>query len=443
MEGTGYSRMPVDRRNGHAPSRTTGAKNVREQLSIFGRQNGHRATHRLTSVDLFCGAGGISEGLKEAGFDCLFANDLNKDACTTFALNHPYANVSESPIERVDARAIRKQLGLRTGELDCLAGGPPCQGFSINAPARFLEDPRNALFVHYLRFLDEFKPKTIFFENVPGILSFANGLIVSVLLDELVKRKYDINKKILFAAHYGVPQERWRLIILASRVGPAPDHPIPTHSAAARANFRGGRTLTFRPEFTRAYRPPSHTTVSDALDDLPPLASGGGAELMPYNRAPHSGFAEMMRTGSEAVYNHVAPRIAPINLERLKYIRPGGSWRDIPFELLPKGMKRARKSDHTRRYGRLSPDGLAGTVMTKMDPHWGPAFHHSQDRSLTVREAARLQSFPDRYRFLGSRVSQFEQVGNAVPVLMAHAIGKCLRSSLAPHVEYQPSVAGR
>jgi DNA (cytosine-5)-methyltransferase 1 len=114
----------------------------------------------------------------------------------------------------------------------------------------------------------------------------------------------------------------------------------------------------------------------------------------------------------------------------MKYVRPGGSWRDIPHELLPRGMQRARRSDHTKRYGRLHPDGLSSTVMTKCDPHWGTVILPDQNRTLTVREAARFQSFPDAYRFLGPRVSQYEQVGNAVPVLMARAIAGRIQEHL-------------
>jgi DNA (cytosine-5)-methyltransferase 1 len=156
---------------------------------------------------------------------------------------------------------------------------------------------------------------------------------------------------------------------------------------------------------------------------------------MPYSRPAHSEYAEKLRTGSRHVLNHQAPRISGINLERLTYIPPGGSWRDIPHHLLPAGMQRARRSDHTRRYGRLSPDGMSGTIMTKMDPHWGPAFHYHQDRTLTVREAARLQSFPDTYEFLGTRGSQYEQVGNAVPVFMARAIADEISKTLRPSME--------
>lgn len=407
---------------------------VREQLSIFGTRPAE-SDDRLTSIDLFAGAGGIAEGLRQAGFDCLYANDFDRIALDTFQLNHPSTKVEHSPIEDVDAREVRIKLGVAKGDLDCLAGGPPCQGFSINAPERFLDDPRNSLFKHYLRFVDEFAPKTIFFENVPGMLSLADGLIANRVLEELIRRRYDVSQKILFAAHYGIPQERWRLIILASRVGPAPDLPLPTHLAFGRANFRGGSTLTFRAKSHFGPEMKPQVTVIEALGDLPKLRRGEGAEVMDYAAPPHSEFASRMRCGASRVFNHIAPQIAQINVERLNHIPVGGSWRDIPFDLLPGGMKKARSSDHTRRYGRLSPDGLAGTVMTKMDPHWGPAFHYSQKRTLTVREAARLQSFPDRYRFLGPRGAQYEQVGNAVPVLMARAVGGSIRSALTTNCQ--------
>ena len=128
--------------------------------------------------------------------------------------------------------------------LDGTLSGPPCQGFSINAPERFLDDPRNSLFKHYLRFVEEFRPKTLLFENVPGMLSLNEGWVVRQIMDSLATVGYDVSKRILFAPHYGVPQERWRLIILGSRIGPVPSHPEPKHFANGRANFTGGRSLT-------------------------------------------------------------------------------------------------------------------------------------------------------------------------------------------------------
>lgn len=385
----------------------------------------------LTTLDLFCGAGGITEGFRQAGFVSVFGNDFNADAIETFNRNHPSTEAHCDSIEALNPSKIRRSLALAKGELDCLVGGPPCQGFSINAPIRVLDDPRNSLVRHYLRFVEEFQPKTLLIENVPGMVSLEGGQVLFEILESLEQLGYDTAYKILFAAHYGVPQERWRLIILASRIGAAPSHPLPQRDVSGRANFAGGRKLIFRPPYPRQAVLKPHVSVADAIGDLPPLLPGEVVEGARYTQSAHSDFARMIRKGSKQVWNHSAPKLGAINLERLKHIEPGGSWRDIPFELLPKGMQRARSSDHTKRYGRLRPEGLSGTVMTKMDPHWGAAFHYQQDRTLTVREAARLQSFPDCYVFTGSRVAQYEQVGNAVPVLMAKAIAEEIQIALA------------
>ena len=274
---------------------------------------------------------------------------------------------------------------------------------------------RNSLFRHYIRFVDEFEPKALLFENVPGMLSIGSGIIFDRIIGAFQEHGYKVSVKILFAAHYGVPQERWRTIILASKTSYAPEHPMPTHFAVARANFKGGKTMIFRtlPLEEPVLKP--HVTVHEAIADLPYVNMGEGGEIVAYDKPPHSDYARSMRSSEPVTYNHFAGVLSSQNVERMKYIKPGGSWRDIPFELLPKGMQRARQSDHTKRYGRLRNEGLAGTVLTKCDPHWGAVFLPDQDRALTVREAARIQSFPDRYKFLGPRVSQYEQVGNAGP----------------------------
>ncbi len=146
--------------------------------------------------------------------------------------------------------------------------------------------------------------------------------------------------------------------------------------------------------------------------------------------SPKSDYQRLLRKGARVLYNHVAPSLSPINLKRLKHIPQGGSWRDIPRALLPAGMKLAKRSDHTKRYGRLHPDGLACTILTKCDLHWGAYVHPYQERSLTVREAARFQSFPDTVRFFGSKVDQFRQVGNAVPPLLAKAVAASVMKML-------------
>lgn len=388
------------------------------------------ARRSWTTVDLFCGAGGLTEGFRQAGYQCLYANDINEAAIHTFRANHPDTLAEHCPIEEIDTAKLRRELHLAKGELDVLVGGPPCQGFSINAPGRFLDDPRNSLFRHYIRFLDEFKPKTLLFENVPGMLSLGGGVIFERILGALREHGYDLSVKIMFSAHYGVPQERWRTIILGSRVAQAPEHPYPTHYATARANFKGGSTMTFRllPLEETVLRPA--VTVGEALNDLPRLKMGEGGEIVHYDRPAHSDYARKMRSRETVTYNHYAGVLSPQNVERMKHIKPGGSWRDIPRVLLPIGMQKARLSDHTKRYGRLRNNGLAGTVLTKCDPHWGAVFLPDQDRALTVREAARIQSFPDYYKFLGPRVAQYEQVGNAVPVFMAEVLAKRLQEHL-------------
>lgn len=391
------------------------------------------AKKRLRSVDLFAGAGGLSEGLREAGFDCLYANELVARYAETFAANHSTTVVDQRDIRTVDARAVRRKLGIKRGELDLVAGGPPCQGFSINAPKRSQKDARNHLFRDFLRFVDEFYPKTVLIENVPGLVSFNGGATLQAILTELEEHGYTADVKILYAPHYGVPQTRWRTVVIGTRDGVDPHaaFPDPVRYAPIRINFTSsfdGRNIVSLPKSVEL---PSFVSVKDAIDDLPRLKNGeSGQEVKEYRCAPQNEFQLAMRTGSRGVLNHEAARLSKVNLERLSFIPPGGNWTDIPFELLPSGMRRARRSDHTKRYGRVNPKGLASTILTKCDPHWGAYFHYRQDRTFTVREAARIQTFPDIYRFVGSRVEQYEQVGNAVPPLLAASIGQSIAKVL-------------
>jgi len=388
----------------------------------------------LYCIDLFAGAGGLSIGLEEAGFACLYANEVSPIYSTTLERSHPQTFVETGDIKAVDAGSVRRALQLEKGELHLLAGGPPCQGFSVNAPIRSTSDERNNLFRDYLRFVEEFEPVAVLIENVPGMLSFERGQTVKEILKALEILGYSAAVRILYAPHYGVPQMRWRTIIVANRIGIDPHLmlPLPSHYAKGRANFTkslDGTSLVLTDSDVRASASRDFVSVSEAIADLP-FAEAHKCTEVEYAQSPMNDFQSYIRRKSSGVTNHRAAGLGPANLERLPHIPPGGSWRDIPFELLPAGMKRARRSDHTKRYGRLHLDGIASTILTKCDPHWGSYIHPVADRIITVREAARLQTFPDHIEFLGTLTDQYKQVGNAVPPALAKAIGLQIREAI-------------
>ena len=385
----------------------------------------------LKMIDLFSGAGGLSEGLSEAGFHSLFATEIVEDYSNTYKLNHKNAKVLTADIRSVNPITIRKELNLEREELDLIAGGPPCQGFSINAPIRSILDERNHLFKEFLRFVDAFAPKAILIENVPGLVSFDHGATLHAILDALAELGYGADVRILGAAYYGVPQMRWRTFIMGLRGKQLPSNAFP--EPICRAPIKPNFTTTFNGHSLIKEPSPENSagfvSVKEAIGDLPPLKCGErGTQIKDYPCAPFCDYQKRSRTGSAGVFNHEAPSLSTINLQRLQYIKPGGNWTDIPYNLLPKGMQKAKKSDHTKRYGRVDPSGLASTILTKCDPHWGAFFHYEQDRSFTPREAARLQSFPDHFIFTGSQAQQFAQIGNAVPPLLAEAAGNSIKS---------------
>lgn len=407
----------------------------------------------LTTCDLFAGAGGLSLGFHMAGYRPLFFNDFNSQAGKSFKTNFAEVPSFVGPVQELPTRKILDEAGLDVGDLDVLIGGPPCQGFSINAPVRSREDPRNHLFLHFVRILEDLSPKLFVMENVPGLVSLDRGETLKSVLAAFKRSGYRVKFKILNAAHYGVPQERWRLVFVGTRLkNVEPSFPKPRHFSTRRPNFAGGNEHTFRAavnsnrpngngtlslfDLEIGLRPP--TTIREAIGDLPPISSGGGTKVMNYTNPPESPYQELMRQGADLVHNHTCANLGQINLERLKHIPPGGSWRDIPFDLLPKGMKRARRSDHTRRYGRLHPEDVSGTVLTKCDPHWGSFFHYEQDRVISAREAARIQSFPDWFIFTGSLTEQYRQIGNAVPPLLARALADHLAELLQVRAEALP-----
>jgi DNA (cytosine-5)-methyltransferase 1 len=446
--------------------------------------------------ELFCGVGGLSRGFHSQGFNASFANDIWDLAVHNFLMNFDgkYAKTGgkesgdilgiAGSVEDLDPINIMSQIrspkGSETlvhGELDVLLGGPPCQGFSVNSHTRSGDDPRNFLFKHYVRILKGLAPKVFVLENVPGMFSLEGGRFFEELLAEISALNslkyggYETRFRILNAAHYGVPQERFRMVLIGTRrdiadqVGPV-EVPEPVHYSLAQAHFKGGRSHTFhyavghrRIGGTSEVLIPSVSllppiSVETAIGDLPPLENGGGIDGgVMYSRSPRlSDFQKCMRSGSRTLTNHWSRALMPPNTERVKHIPEGGDWRSIPHDLLPPGMQRALRKDHTTRYGRLSRDELAGTLLTKPDPHWGTFIHYdlSQQRLISVREAARFQSFPDIHRFYGGQVDQYRLCGNAVPPLMAEAVAVNVKKKLdsyyekdenaQPQIEYQLTV---
>ena len=363
----------------------------------------------LSVIDLFSGAGGLTEGFRQAGFHVLAGNDIDRFAGETFAAMHAEAVFVPGPVEETSATDFLRAAGLKKGELDCLVGGPPCQAFSVYNHQRGMHDERSGLFQEYLRLVKGMQPRWIVMENVTGIKSAGGGEAVAQILSGMAALGYSVEARTLHAEDYGVPQQRRRVFFVGNRIGLPVPWPEPTHGPSFQSPF---------------------VTVWDAIGDLPVLKNGEApAGPLAYRTAPACAYQTTLRGNSSAVSHHAAPRLSAVNLERMKHIPEGGSWRDIPFDLLPAGMKLARRCDHTKRYGRLRKDGLSSTILTKCDVHWSACIHPEQDRALTVREAARLQSFPDRFIFAGPRTEQYVQVGNAVPPSLGRRVAEAIMNA--------------
>jgi DNA (cytosine-5)-methyltransferase 1 len=373
-----------------------------------------------TLIDLFAGAGGLSEGFKQAGFRVLAGNDFDECAARTYRLSHPQVPFLAGPVEGISVADLLSAAGISPGQLDVLVGGPPCQAFSVYNHQRGMHDKRSGLFREYLRIVEGLRPRLVVMENVTGILSIAGGRAVREIHDSLKLMGYHVEHRTLKAEEFGVPQERRRVFFIGRLERSSIRWPEPTHGTLANDLFSYSGENQLLPL----------VTIGDAISDLPRLSTSEGEEETAYRCEPQTEYQAMLREGADILANHVAPHLSEINLKRLKHIPQGGSWRDIPFDLLPAGMKKAKRSDHTKRYGRPQLSQLSCTILTKCDLHWGAYIHPTQERTLTVREAARLQSFPDRIRFTGARGDQFRQVGNAVPPLLAKAVARAVAGML-------------
>lgn len=374
-----------------------------------------------TAIDLFSGAGGLTLGLSNAGYRVLLSSDWSAPCARTHRRNFPDIPFRLADISKVAGEEILAQTGLRRGELDLLIGGPPCQGFSILGQ-RLLDDPRNKLFGEFLRITGELLPRVAVIENVPGLATLAGGVLLREIGEAFDTLGYHVECAELLSAQYGVPQMRWRMFFIAWRKDQKVSgcgFPIPTHGTLGIGDLVPNRTV--RPDQLEGF-----VTIGEAISDLPPIAAG--QECNHYTSKPASAYQAAMRLGSSSVLlNHYSAKLAPINIERIRRLNPGQDWRDLPRDLLPAGMQRALRKDHTRRFRRMRWDGVARSIITRFrDPKSGEYTHPEQDRTISIREAARIQSFPDWFAFEGNHTEQYDQVGNAVPPLLAKAVGEQL-----------------
>ena len=375
----------------------------------------------------------MAEGFRQAGFSILSGNDTDRRAGETFRHNFPEASFFEGPVGALRGEHLLEDACIDREQLDCLIGGPPCQAFSYNNHQRSEKDVRAGLFRQYLRLVRALKPKTLAMENVPGILTVGGGSVLREIYACLEKLGYECQARILFAEDFAVPQKRRRVFFIATRLGwddrlfPDGTHgPCPKPAPESNPNVHRWKRQADRP-----YGHMNSVKVGPAISDLPEIDNGSGSGSLAYATAPRTQLQKLLRNGRRTVDNHTTRVLGDAMLQRIGHVPEGGSWRDIPYELLPAGMKRAQRTCHTKRYGRLSRRGMCCTILTKCDPHWGSYVHPTQDRTISVREAARLQSFPDRFKFFGGIEDQYRQVGNAVPPLMAAAVARELHAAIS------------
>ncbi|MGA2061963.1 MAG: DNA cytosine methyltransferase [Thermoguttaceae bacterium] len=384
------------------------------------------------AIDLFSGAGGLSEGLLAAGINVAVAVENHPHPALTHAFNHPGTTVFCGDIRELSLKTLKNHLERRTGQtkVDLVAGGPPCQGFSP-AGKQNRNDPRNRLFEEFLRVVQEFKPRMFLFENVPGFTQLYEGSAIHKILDAFWNLGYRMHAidndaeyypedyPTLNAVWYGVPQRRRRFLLVGWRDGTLErpfSWPAPTHGNSQEV------VGIFHKQY-QGIRLPC-PTVEDAIGDLAFLS--GGFECHSYQAPPSSEYQCQRRLRSGTLFNHLATKHHKATVDMFRRLVPGKTIRSIPEEYRS-GKQRMR---------RLTPNDASSAILALPDDY----IHYQRHRILTVREMARLQSFDDDYVFLGKRttsdlnrrvdVPQYTQVGNAVPPILAKALGVAIIRAL-------------
>ena len=349
---------------------------------------------RFNVIDLFAGVGGLSLGFEMVGAKVLMANEYDESIATSYVKNRPNNNMIIEDITKLDIESTFKDI---KDSVDVVIGGPPCQGFSQKGQRKTINDPRNFLFKYYFNVVNFIRPKYFVMENVPNLLTAENGYFKKEIEELFNSMGYSLKAGVLNASDYGVPQNRRRAVIIGKQNGNAPSLPKPIDSAV---------------------------TIWDAISDLAYLESGEGEEEQAYKIPAQSEYQKMLRKGSTVLYNHVATNHSALALERLSMIPPNAGREVLPKEHLTKSI-------YSGTWTRMRKEEISVTITTRFDtPSSGKFTHPYLNRAITVREAARIQSFPDSFRFIGNKGSQMKQVGNAVPPLLAAAIADTILNDL-------------
>ncbi|MBQ7690544.1 MAG: DNA cytosine methyltransferase [Muribaculaceae bacterium] len=373
----------------------------------------------LTSIDLFSGCGGLTKGLSMAGIRSILASDIDENCEKTFRRNFP-----DVPFLCKDVTTISKEeVDFLTGNVlpDIIVGGPPCQGFSLANKRRnkVSDDPRNRLFYGFVKFINWYSPKLFVMENVKGLLSMQKGAVLQTIIEEFGNAGkfggYEVDYRVLLASDYGVPQNRERVIIIGVR-----------------------KDLGLKPAFPEPLQLDHKITLDEAISDLPQINACEGLEVMSYPVEPQNDYQRLMRSNMQYVLNHIAMNHTKRLVERFKAIQPGQSLIDV-WDTHGSVKRGAPDQKSTIKFSqnnqRLFGDQPAPTIAASFQSNF---IHPHLNRNFTAREGARIQSFPDDFVFEGMRtkmswekgLSQYQQIGNAVPVLLAKAIGECINGLL-------------
>lgn len=353
---------------------------------------------KITAIDLFCGCGGFSYGFSMAGINMLMGIDAWKDATITYKHNLPNAHTMTVDLEKISAKDILSELCIDKNDIDVIIGGPPCQGFSLSGK-RIIDDPRNRLYKSFVGIVNDIQPKMFVMENVPGLIKLFKGQVKKQVIEDFSSIGYNVSVKLLSADDYGVPQHRTRVFFIGINPQKIKNtkqfiFPEPTH----------GDGLFLKPRIT----------CKDAISDLDfiPLDYSLGEDI-PYKIPVQNSYQEMMRKGSNSIKNHSVTIHKEKTRKIIAMVPDGGNYKDLPKELW------STRKVHIA-WTRMNSHKPCFTIDTGHNHH----FHYKENRVPTVRESARIQSFPDRFEFIGIKTSQLKQVGNAVPPLLAKAIAE-------------------